>query len=59
MKSFLLKNGIKETLNPEVLLEIKSGQVSCKIKTSYFDFSNQLENVKFALENYHYTVKII
>ena len=59
MKRFLLNNGIKETLNPEVLLEIKSGQVSCKIKTSYFDFSNQLENVKFALKNYHYSVKII
>ena len=58
MKSFLLKNGIKETLKPEVFLEIKSGQVSCKVKTSYFDFSNQLENVKIALENYHYTVKI-
>ena len=58
MKSFLLKNGIKETLKAEVLLEIKSGQVSCKIKTSYFDFSNQLENVKIALQDYHYTVKI-
>ena len=58
MKSFLLKNGIKETLKPEVLLEIKSGQVNCKIKTNYFDFSNQLENIKFALRNYHYTVKI-
>jgi len=58
MKSFLLKNGIKETLKPEVLLVIKSGQVSCKIKTSYFDFSNQLENVKIALKDYHYTVKI-
>ena len=58
MKSFLLKKGIKETLNPEVLLEVKSGQVSCIIKTNYFDFSNQLEKVKFALSNYHYTVKI-
>ena len=58
MKSFLLKNGIKETLKPEVIIEIKSGQVSCKIKTSYFDFSNQLENIKLALKNYHYTVKI-
>lgn len=28
-------------------------------KTSYFDFSNQLENVKLALENYHFTIKII
>tara|TARA_R110000744_G_scaffold71745_2_gene144624 strand:+ start:167 stop:676 length:510 start_codon:yes stop_codon:yes gene_type:complete len=59
MKSFMLKNGIKETLSPEVLIEVKSGQVSCIIKTSYFDFSNQLENIKSALINYHYTVKII
>ena len=59
LKSHLLQNGVKETLNPDVFLEVKSGQVKCKIKTSYFDFSNQLENVKLALENYHYTVKII
>ena len=59
MKSYLLKNGVTETLDPDVLLEIKSGQVKCIIKTSYSDFSNQLENVKLALKNYHYTVKII
>ena len=59
MKSHLLKNGIKETLDSDVLLEVKSGQVKCVIKTSYFDFSNQLENVKLALKNYHYTIKII
>ena len=59
MKSFLLKNGVKEKLHPEVLLEIHSGQVACIIKTTYFDFSNQLENVKFALEKHHYSVKII
>ena len=59
MKSYLLKNGVKETLDPSVLLEVKSGQVVCTIKTSYFDFSNQLENVKFALKDYHYTIKII
>jgi len=59
MKSFLLKNGIKETLKSEVIIRIKSGQVYCKIKTSYFDFSNQLENIKLALKNYHYSVKII
>jgi hypothetical protein len=59
MKSHLLKNGVKETLDPDVLLEIKSGQVICIIKTSYFDFSNQLENVKLALKNYHFTIKII
>tara|TARA_R110002167_G_scaffold90498_1_gene243866 strand:+ start:28 stop:546 length:519 start_codon:yes stop_codon:yes gene_type:complete len=62
MKSYLLKNGVKESKTPkhsEVLLEVKSGQVKCKIKTSYFDFSNQLEIIKLALRNYHYTIKII
>ena len=59
MKSYLLKNDVVETLKPEVILEVKSGQVKCKIKTSYFDFSNQLEIVKLALKNYHYTIKII
>ena len=59
MKSYLLKNGVKETLESNVLLEVRSGQVKCIIKTSYFDFSNQLENVKLALKNYHFTIKII
>ena len=59
MKSYLLKHGVKETLESNVLLEVHSGQVKCIIKTSYFDFSNQLENVKLALKNYHFTVKII
>ena len=59
MKSYLLKNGIKETLDFNVVLEVKSGQAVCEIKTSYFDYSNQLENVKLALKNYHFTIKII
>ena len=59
MKSYLLKNGVTEVLNSDILLEVASGQVKCIIKTSYLDFSNQLENIKLALKNYHYTVKII
>ena len=59
MKSYLLNNGVKETPKADVLLEVKSGQVKCIIKTSYFDFSNQLENIKLALKNYHYSIKII
>ena len=59
MKSYLLQNGVVETLDSDVLLEVTSAQVKCIIKTSYFDFSNQLKNIKFALKNYHYTVKII
>ena len=58
MKSFLLKNGVEEKLDPDVLLEVKSGQVKCIIKTSYFDFSNQLKNINLALKNYHFSVKI-
>jgi transcription antitermination factor NusG len=58
MKHYLLKNGVVETLKPEVLLEIKSGQSICVIKTSYMDFSNQVEKIKFALKNYHFTINI-
>ena len=59
MKSYLLQNGVMETLKSDILLEVKSGEIKCLIKTSYFDFSNQLKNIKLALENYHYTIKII
>ena len=59
MKTHLLKNGVKETLEFNVVLEVKSAKAVCKIKTSFFDFSNQLENVKFAMKDYHYTVNII
>ena len=59
MMVYLLKNGVSMAYSGDVSLEIKSGQVKCIIKTSYFDFSNQLENVKLALKNYHFTVKII
>jgi hypothetical protein len=59
MKSYMLQHGVWETLHSDVKLEVTSGQVKCIIKTSYFDFSNQLKNIKFALKDYHYTVKII
>ena len=62
MKRYLLKNGVKESKadkNSQVILEVKSDKVKCKIKTSYFDFSNQLEIIKFVLKNYHYTINII
>ena len=55
----MLQNGVIETLNSDVKLEVKSGQVKYNIKSSYFDYSNQLENVKLAMKEYHYTIKII
>ena len=59
LKHHLIKNGVVENDKSQVFLEVKSGEAICIIKTSYFDFSNQLENVKLALKNYHYTIKII
>ena len=59
MRVYLLKNGVSIVYDGDISLEVKSGQVKCIIKTSYFDFSNQLENIKLALKNYHFTVKII
>ncbi len=59
MKRHLLKSGVTETKNPDVLIEVKSGEAKCTINTSYFKFSEQLEIIKLAMTNYHYTVKII
>jgi len=59
LKRHLIQSGVKENDKAQVFLEVKSGDAICIIKTSYFDFSNQLKNVKLALTNYHYTIKII
>lgn len=59
LRNYLLKNKVVESKTPDVLLEVKSGEAICIIETTYFDFLNQLKNISFALENYHYTVKII
>ena len=59
MKEFLLKNGVKESPKLESQIMIKSGEVDIVINTSYMDFSNQLENIKFALKEYKYEMKIL
>ena len=59
LKHYLLKNGVVESDKSQVYLEIKSGESVCIIKTSYFDFANQLENVKLALKKYQFMVKVI
>ena len=59
MKRHLLKSGIKECIDSDVKLEVKSGEAICIINTSYFNFSAELEKINKALEKYHYTVKII
>ena len=59
LKSHLLQNGVIESQKVQVCIEVKSGKAICIIKTSYFDFSNQFENIKFAMLNHHYKIKII
>lgn len=59
MKEYLLKNGVKQSEKNEVRIMIKSGKVGVIIVTSYMDFSNQLENIKFALEDYKYKMEIL
>ena len=59
MRKYLLSNGGSENKKQEAKIMVQSGEVEVVINTSYFDFSNQLENIKFAMEKYHYTVKII
>ena len=59
MKNYLLQNKVYESRNSDVKLKVESGKAQCIIHTTYFDFSNQIENVKLALKNYHYTIKII
>jgi len=58
MKQFLLRKGVKENPKKDLIILVKSGKVGCGIKTSYFDFSNQLENIKEILksENYKYEI---
>ena len=59
MKEFILNSGVKQSKKNEVRIMIKSGEVSAIIMTSYMDFSNQLENIKFALKEYKYTMEIL
>lgn len=59
MKNYLLQNKVNESRKSDVKLEVKSGNAKCVIHTTYFDFSNQIENIKLALENYHFAIKII
>jgi hypothetical protein len=58
LKRHLLNNGVKES-KPQVLLEVTSGETFCIIKISYLDYDNQLENVKLAMKNYNYSLKIL
>ena len=59
MKNHLLQNSVIESENSDLKLEVKSGKAICIIKTTYFDYSRQIENIKKAMKNYHFKVDII
>ena len=59
MKNYLLQNKVNESRKSDVKLQVKSGEAICIIHTTYFDFSNQIENINLALKNYHFTVNIL
>ena len=59
MKKYLLNNGVTESEKQEAQIMVKSGKVGLVINTSYFDFSNQIVNIKFALSNYKYEIEIL
>jgi hypothetical protein len=58
MKKHLLISKVSESLQSDVKIEVKSGESICYINTSYFDYSNQEENIKLAMKNYHFTSRI-
>ena len=59
MRKYLLNNGVTESEKQEAQIMVKSGKIGVIIKTSYFDFSNQIENIKLALINYKYEIEIL
>ena len=56
LKEYLLKKGVTESENPQVEIYINSGDVGVTIKTTYFQCSNQVENIKFVLQDYNYEI---
>lgn len=58
LKKHLLKNGVTES-KPQVFIQVCSGISEYIVKTSYFDFSNQIENIRFAMSEYNYSTKIL
>jgi hypothetical protein len=59
LKEHLIKNGVFENIKSQVLVEVKSKDSMCIIKTSYFDFANQLTNIKKAMKGYNYKISIL
>ena len=58
LKYFKLHN-IEDSNTLDLLIIIKSGEIEAKVKTSYFNFSDIMKKITFALQHYKYDFKII
>jgi len=57
LRSHLFSNGVS-TSDGEVFIVVKSGLLKTVVRTSYKDFSNQLENIRIALFDYRYKLDV-
>ena len=57
LRNHLLSNGVK-TSTGEVFIIVKSGVLKTSIRTSYKDFSNQLEKIRIALLDYRFSLDV-
>ncbi len=58
MKRYIFSNGVKLSEKSEILILVTSGQIQIIIPTSYVDFSNQIEIIKFILRDYLFKLEI-
>jgi hypothetical protein len=59
LRMLLVKSGIDVNIkNAKVFIIIKSGKVVYKLKSNYFDFTENINIIKEALKDYRYTIEI-
>lgn len=59
MNNYLKLHNIEDSNTLDLLIVIKSGKIETKVKTSYFNFSDVMKKITFALQHYKYDFKII
>jgi hypothetical protein len=53
----LKKNGLKESINPEIIFTLTSGKIKHHFKSDCFAFSNDYDNIKKAIKGYNCKLK--
>ena len=58
LREHLRSNGVHNSEKKQVLIKVVSGKVSVNVKTTYSDFSNKLELIRFAMQDCNYKLLI-